>query len=171
MDPGVAYTLAEDGSSFTAGGVTYTAIAAEDLSIARYKVFQKHQVAFGFNHTFGAFCQELDKAWVALEAGQMGTAAQTLGNLRDAVSYAGLSRFTGEEIVSLFFNAPGEDAGAYDLLTMKAKWAAWEAAGLPASFFFQQAAQRVSGFYERFTRWSPPPMEPSNQLPPPAPAD
>lgn len=164
------YTIAPDQNSFTALGVTYTAINPEDLSVARYRVFQKNQVAFGFNHTFSAFCAELDAAWAALEAGQMGTAAKTLGNLRDAVTYAGQSRFTGEDLVALFFNTPGENAALWDKDVMNAKYAAWQEAGMPASFFFQQAARYVSGFYQRFMQLSLPPTASSSQSPPPSPA-
>lgn len=156
-------TPAFDAESFEAGGITYT--ATESLSIARYKVFQKRQVEFGFNGTFSGIAKELDAAWAALEANKLGTAAKTLGNLMDGVTYAGHNRIVGVEVCALFFNAPGENAGAYVHADMLAKMQAWEDAGLDVGFFFQQTARRVPGFYERFTQSSPAASAPSS--PPP----
>lgn len=152
MDTGKLITPAYDATSFEADGVLYT--ATESLSVARYKVFQKRNVELGFNGTFKGICTELDRAWEALEKNQLGTSAKVLGNLRDGITFAGHGRISGLEICGLFFNSDEESAVSYDHQAMLAKLQKWEDAGISVDFFFVQAAQRVSGFYERFTQSS-----------------
>lgn len=147
-----------DATEFTIQGRTFR--ATESLSVARYKVFQKRNVEFGFNGTFKTIAQAHDEIWAHLEKGQMGSAAQKLGNLRDGISYAGSGRIGGVELAALFFNEEGEDLG-YNHSAMRAKQELFESSDLDVSFFFQQAALRVSGFYERFTRSSPPEAPPA----------
>jgi hypothetical protein len=161
MEPSQLITPPLDANSFEADGVVYT--ATESLSTARYKIFQKRQVELGFNGTFREICAQHDLIWADLNKMQLGAAAQKLGNLRDGITYAGSGRISGLEVCGLFFNAPDENAVAYDHQAMLVKLAKWEQAGITVDFFFLQAARRVSGFYERFTQSSLPAGEPLPQ--------
>jgi len=145
-------------SSFTTpDGTVYT--LTEVLYPKRYKVFQKRQMEFGFNGTFSAFCQELDRAWAAGNAKQDALGWQTIGNLRDATTYLGNNRIGAMELCGLFFNGPGENYLEYNHPAMLEKLEKWETCGIAVDFFFLQAARLVPGFYKRLLQSSLSPME------------
>lgn len=148
-------------SAFTLpDGTVYT--LTETLWPKRYKVFQKRQQEFGFNHTFGGFAQELDKIWADFNENQRSAAGiQKLGNLRDNTTYLGNNRIAALEVCGLFFNAPDESPLTYDHPQMLAKLERWETSGISVDFFFVQAARLVPDFYKRLLESSLSPTEPA----------
>ena len=136
-------------ASFTVGGVTYT--ATDGLSVARLRIFDRLATEFGADTTLRGLAEGLDAIYAALNKADFVEAAGLVRDRRAALNLTGANRLKEVELCGLFFNAPDEDAGAYDFAAMQAKcYTAW---GAVAGGFFTIAAIRYlstsRGSYER----------------------
>lgn len=148
-----------DAQSFAVDGVTYT--ATDGLSVARLKVFQRLEIEFGADAGLVAHIQGLDAVWAALNEAKLATGIHALGLIRDNLNIVGKNRLKAPEICALFFNAPGEDAGAYDYTAMCAKVAAWGA--VHGGFFTVSAPRLARGLWGSYgTSLSPEPLTSSS---------
>jgi hypothetical protein len=141
MEPDVTIITPEaTATSFTVNGITYT--QTDGLSVARARIFQRYSLEFGVDMRVQAFINGVDQVWQKLNALSVADGIHLLGQLRDGLNIVGMNRLRDVEICGLFFNAPGEDAGAYDFQAMTAKVEAWGA--VHSGFFMPRALALLS---------------------------
>lgn len=128
-------TPAADATSFTVNGITYT--QTDGLSVARARIFQRYGLEFGVDMRVQAYITGVDEVWQKLNGLAVADAIHLLGQLRDGLNMVGMNRLRDVEIAALFFNGPGEDAGAYDFQAMTQKIEAWGA--VHSGFFMPRA--------------------------------
>ena len=130
-----------DALAFAVHGVTYT--ATDGLSVARLRVFDRLAQEFGADTTLRGLADDLVAIREALNKTNFVLAAAHLQRRLDALDLSGSIRLKDVELCGLFFNAPDEDAGAYEFAAMQAKcYAAW---GAVHGGFFYPAALRLLG--------------------------
>lgn len=154
-----------DATAFEAGGTRYT--ATDGLSVARLRIFDRLAQEFGSDASLRAMMEAheaMEKAYSTLDMPQLG---HLIFQRREALNLTGKNRLKEVEICGLFFNAPDEDAGAYDFTAMQAKcYGAWASV---AGGFFSTAALRLlptsRGSYGRLLDEAPLPTPEANDAP------
>lgn len=106
-------------TSFTVGGVTYT--ATDGLSVARLRIFDRLSTEFGADTTLRGLAEGFDAIYAALNKADFVEAAGLLRDRRAALNLTGANRLKEVELCGLFLNAPDEDPGAYDFAAMQHK--------------------------------------------------
>lgn len=137
--PGPILCPVPDANSFEVNGTTYT--ATDGLSVARLRIFQRLEIEFGADAGLAAHIGALDHVWAALNEAKLANGIHALGLIRDNLNIVGRNRLKGPEICALWFNAPGEDPGAYDFAAMSAKVLDWSSVH---GGFFTVAAPRLA---------------------------
>jgi hypothetical protein len=137
--------------SFEIDGITYT--ASEDISIKRYKILQKLELQFGFDTSFRGLLQAHHDIRGAINdrKGISEIAYINEGVLRGFENINRLEVFQ-LHVVSLWYNAPGENILEYNHDAIVAKMNRWEAGGLGMGFLFAKAAACVQGFRDAWQR-------------------
>lgn len=141
--------LPADCMQFTTARYTYT--ATDTLCPMRYKALQKLQLEFGFDASFKGLMKYHAEMREALKSKDNYEASVLHYNFGKGVANVNEGRNSGMEICALFFNREGENQRTYDHELQLDKVADWEAEGLDVGFFFQRAADLVSGFREAFS--------------------
>jgi hypothetical protein len=120
--------------SFEAAGVTYT--RTDTLTLGRAILLQRFQTELQFNMYLPTVQQTIVQAIADFNGLKFVDGSAKLKQLADGTDIVGSGRLREADICALFYNAPSEDAAADNYSeVVKAKTAAWRAAGVDATFF------------------------------------
>lgn len=132
--------------SFDAGGVRYSVI--DDISVGRYKSYQKMEMELGFTLSFSRIVDGLLIAYNALNERRDADAAVSIKQLLEGVTLIKEKKPIALYVATLFINRPGEDLSEWSITLAEEKLEHWK--NINANFFLGSALSLVRSFPERY---------------------
>jgi hypothetical protein len=134
--------------SFEAGGVTYT--RTDTLSLGRAILLQRFQTELQYNMYLPDMQKTVTGAVEDFNKLRFVEGSAKLNRLMDSTDIIASGRLREADIVALFYNRTGEDLANDNYAeVVKAKTAAWRAAGIDATFFTAAAWWLLMTFQQR----------------------
>jgi hypothetical protein len=134
-------------SEFMANGTRY--LVKTNLSVERFKWFEKYQVYFGFGRDFKGIYDQLVKSVAFADKGKGLEAWNIIFNLKEEIGKNLDNRsHTAMYICALFIVTEDEDLTKWDEQMAQKKIDDWNAEGYDVNSFFRLAANLVNGFID-----------------------
>lgn len=139
--------LPENTSKFEAGGKTY--FVESDLTIGRYKHFQKMEIELGFNLNFSSLVESISSAYTAINERRDADAAVTLMKVLERSVTIAEKKPISEYVATLFVNTADEDRSEWDLKKADLKLEDWK--NIDAGFFLGVCLARMRNASKRYS--------------------
>lgn len=132
--------------SFWANGTEY--FIHESISIKRFAVKQKFDIAFAYGSNFKQVYDAVKAAYQKLNERKDADAAVELYRLMEGLVNVDENQIGVINQCTLFINSAGENIAQYEQHVMDKKIRDWSEEGIDIKFFFLLAARHIPGFID-----------------------
>lgn len=142
--------------SFEAGG--YTWHVEDDLSVERYRAFQRMEIELGYGINFSTLADRHKQIFDRLNEGKMAEAVVIVYQLMEGSVAISEKTPIGLYVATLFVNRSDEDRSVWSRSIAEDKLKMWNGnekeTGIDAGFFLIVALSRVQNYGEKFKEFS-----------------